>query len=48
MNKKIRVTILDDHQNIIDGYVFRLSADPQIEVVAVSYTHLTLPTSDLV
>jgi two-component system nitrate/nitrite response regulator NarL len=34
MNKKIRVTILDDHQNIIDGYVFRLSANPQIEVAA--------------
>jgi len=34
MNEKIRVTILDDHQNIIDGYVFRLSANPQIEVVA--------------
>ncbi len=34
MNKKIRVTILDDHQNIIDGYMFRLSAVPQIEVAA--------------
>lgn len=34
MPKKIRVTILDDHQNIIDGYVFRLNANPQIEVVA--------------
>jgi two-component system nitrate/nitrite response regulator NarL len=34
MNKKIRVTILDDHQNIIDGYMFRLSSNPQIEVAA--------------
>lgn len=34
MKEKVRVTILDDHQNIIDGYVFRLSANPQIEVVA--------------
>jgi DNA-binding NarL/FixJ family response regulator len=34
MNKKIHVTILDDHQNIIDGYVFRLSANLQIEVAA--------------
>jgi len=34
MNKKIHVTILDDHQNIIDGYVFRLSANPQLEVAA--------------
>jgi DNA-binding NarL/FixJ family response regulator len=34
MNKKTSVTILDDHQNIIDGYVFRLSTNPQIEVAA--------------
>jgi two-component system nitrate/nitrite response regulator NarL len=34
MKEKTRVTILDDHQNIIDGYVFRLSASPQIEIVA--------------
>jgi two-component system nitrate/nitrite response regulator NarL len=34
MIRKIRVSILDDHQNIIDGYVFRLSANPQIEVMA--------------
>ncbi len=38
MNKKIRVTILDDHQNIIDGYMYRLSAATQIEVAAtISY-----------
>jgi two-component system, NarL family, nitrate/nitrite response regulator NarL len=34
MSKKICVTILDDHQNIIDGYVYRLSANPQIEIAA--------------
>ena len=34
MVKKIRVTILDDHQSIIDGYLFRLSKIPEIEVVA--------------
>ena len=34
MNKKIRVAILDDHQSIIDGYMFRLGAAPQIEVAA--------------
>jgi len=34
MKEKKRVTILDDHQNIIDGYVFRLSANPQIEIAA--------------
>lgn len=35
MDKKIRVAILDDHQSIIDGYVYRLEKDPQIEVVAM-------------
>jgi DNA-binding NarL/FixJ family response regulator len=34
MPEKIRVTILDDHQSIIDGYLFRLSKVPNIEVVA--------------
>lgn len=34
MSNKVRVVILDDHQNIVDGYVFRLSQYPQIEVVA--------------
>src|SRR5262245_58265064 len=36
--KKIRVTILDDHQTIIDGYRFRLGNSPRVEVVsAISY-----------
>jgi len=30
---KIGVTILDDHQSIVDGYVFRLSQHPQLEVL---------------
>jgi DNA-binding NarL/FixJ family response regulator len=32
MTKKIRVTILDDHQSILDGYVYRLSKVREIEV----------------
>ena len=34
MSKKTRVIILDDHQSIVDGYLFRLGNTPQIEVVA--------------
>ncbi len=34
MSDKIRVTILDDHQSIVDGYLFRLTNKPGIEVVA--------------
>jgi two-component system nitrate/nitrite response regulator NarL len=34
--KSIRVAILDDHQSIIDGYVYRLSKDSDIEVVATA------------
>ena len=34
MAQKTRVTILDDHQSIIDGYLYRLKDVPQIEVVA--------------
>lgn len=33
MENKIRVTILDDHQSVVDGYVFRLNKIPQIEIV---------------
>lgn len=36
--EKIRVTIVDDHQSIVDGYRFRLHNFSQVEVVAaVSY-----------
>jgi DNA-binding NarL/FixJ family response regulator len=34
MSDKIRVTILDDHQSIVDGYLYRLNKKPGIEVVA--------------
>ena len=35
MENKIRVTIMDDHQSIVDGYLFRLNRVPQIEVVDI-------------
>ena len=45
MANKIRVTILDDHQNIIDGYLFRLRDNPQVEVVAtLSYGDVIEPS----
>src|SRR5690349_983051 len=34
--EKVRVAILDDHQSIIDGYIYRLSNTPEIEVVATA------------
>jgi two-component system nitrate/nitrite response regulator NarL len=34
MAEKIRVAILDDHQSIIDGYLYRLVKAPELEVVA--------------
>lgn len=34
MNKKIKVAILDDHPPIVDGYLYRLSKDSQVEVTA--------------
>jgi len=33
---KIRVSILDDHQSIVDGYLYRLSSIPEISVVGVA------------
>jgi two-component system, NarL family, nitrate/nitrite response regulator NarL len=33
MQDKIRVTIMDDHQSIVDGYRYRLSQVPEIELV---------------
>jgi two-component system, NarL family, nitrate/nitrite response regulator NarL len=36
MSTKVRVAILDDHQSIIDGYLYRLSNTPDIEVVAMA------------
>ncbi len=34
--EKVRVAILDDHQSIIDGYLYRLSQTPEIEIVATA------------
>ena len=34
MTKKIRVTILDDHQTIVDGYHHRLDGSSRVEIVA--------------
>lgn len=34
--EKVRVAILDDHQSIIDGYLYRLNQAPEIEVVATA------------
>lgn len=36
MSDKIRVVIMDDHQSIVDGYVYRLEKTPQIELVGVA------------
>lgn len=36
MSQQIRVSILDDHQSIIDGYLFRLNPLPDINVVATA------------
>jgi len=34
MKAKIQLMIMDDHQSIVDGYFYRLSNVPEIEVVA--------------
>lgn len=34
MTEKIRVSILDDHQSIVDGYRFRLGNSPRVSIVA--------------
>jgi two-component system, NarL family, nitrate/nitrite response regulator NarL len=34
--EKVRVAILDDHQSIVDGYVYRLSSTPEIDVAATA------------
>ena len=34
MSETIRVTILDDHQSIVDGYVYRLEKEEGLEVAA--------------
>jgi DNA-binding NarL/FixJ family response regulator len=34
--EKVRVAILDDHQSIIDGYLYRLGQTPEIEIVGTA------------
>jgi len=36
MPSQIRVAILDDHQSIIDGYVYRISSAPHIKIVSTA------------
>lgn len=36
MGSPIRVAILDDHQSVVDGYLYRLGAVPDIEVVGTA------------
>lgn len=36
MNTCIRIAMLDDHQGILDGYAFRLSGHPDIEIVGMA------------
>ncbi len=33
MKNKVQVMIMDDHQSIVDGYLYRLSKFPEVEVV---------------
>ncbi len=42
---KIKVVILDDHQGIIDGYLYRLGEAPNIEVVATIHYGADLETT---
>jgi len=36
MSSRIRVAILDDHQSIIDGFTYRLSMDPDIQITGTA------------
>ena len=45
MSQKVRVTILDDHQSIVDGYIYRLSSIPKIKLDAtITYGEELEPT----
>ncbi len=39
---KVRVAILEDHQGVIDGYLYRLGQTPQIEVVGTALSGVEL------
>ena len=34
MQRPVRVAILDDHQSIVDGYLYRLAENPRLEVIS--------------
>jgi DNA-binding NarL/FixJ family response regulator len=36
-DKHLKVAILEDHQSIVDGYLYRLSEEPKIQVVATIF-----------
>jgi len=36
MSVRVRVAILEDHQSIIDGYIYRLGMSPDIQIVGTS------------
>ena len=38
MSTKIRVAILEDHQIVIDGYLYRLTKSPNIEIADIAMT----------
>ena len=44
----VNVMLIDDHPVVRAGLRAILNTFSDVEVVTVSYTHLTLPTSDLV
>lgn len=44
MKRVIRIAILDDHQSIVDGYLYRLSKDSNIKIIAMgSYGEELMP-----
>jgi DNA-binding NarL/FixJ family response regulator len=47
VKKKIKLVILDDHQSVVDGYLYRVGKDPRIEVVAtIEYGEDLAPVLD--
>ena len=45
---KRRLLGFEKHKFLIQQYLYRLDVEALLYAIAVSYTHLTLPTSDLV
>ncbi len=42
---RLKVAILEDHQSIVDGYLYRLSTEPKIQVVATIFFGEELETA---